>query len=83
MVQVQSSWFPLYDRDPQTFVPNMFFAKPQDYVKATERIYHAPGADELRQPARRHDEVTGGPAACRRSASMSAESAAGCWRGLG
>jgi len=44
MVQVQSSWFPLYDRNPQTFVPNMFFAKPQDYVKATQRIYRAPGA---------------------------------------
>ncbi len=44
MVQVQSSWFPLYDRNPQTFVPNMFFAKPGDYVKATQRIYHADGA---------------------------------------
>jgi putative CocE/NonD family hydrolase len=43
MVQVQSSWFPLYDRNPQTFVPNMFFAKPEDYVKATQRIYHAKG----------------------------------------
>ena len=42
MVQVQSSWFPLYDRNPQTFVPNIFFAKPADYQKATERIYHAP-----------------------------------------
>ena len=39
MVQVQSSWFPLYDRNPQTFVPNIFFAKPQDYRKATQRIY--------------------------------------------
>ena len=44
MVQVQSSWFPLYDRNPQTFVPNIFFAKPADYVKATQRIYHAQGA---------------------------------------
>ena len=44
MVQVQSSWFPLYDRNPQTFVPNIFFAKPSDYRKATQRIYHAPGA---------------------------------------
>jgi putative CocE/NonD family hydrolase len=43
MVQVQSSWFPLYDRNPQTFVPNIFFAKPEDYVKATQRVYHAPG----------------------------------------
>jgi uncharacterized protein len=44
MVQIQSTWFPLYDRNPQTFVPNMFLAKPEDYVKATQRIYHAPGA---------------------------------------
>jgi predicted acyl esterase len=32
----------LYDRNPQTFVPNIFFAKPADYVKATERVYHTP-----------------------------------------
>ncbi|MBV8756305.1 MAG: CocE/NonD family hydrolase [Deltaproteobacteria bacterium] len=44
MVQVQSSWFPLYDRNPQTFVENMFFAKPGDYKKATQRVYHQPGA---------------------------------------
>jgi len=43
MVQVQSSWFPLYDRNPQTFVPNIFWAKPGDYQKATQRIYHASG----------------------------------------
>ena len=43
MVQVQSSWFPLYDRNPQTFVPNIFWAKPADYKKATQRIHHAPG----------------------------------------
>ncbi len=43
MVQVQSSWFPLYDRNPQTFVPSIFDAKPGDYVKATQRVYHAPG----------------------------------------
>ncbi len=42
MVQVQSSWFPLYDRNPQTFVPNIFWAKPGDYLKAVQRIYHAP-----------------------------------------
>lgn len=41
MIQVQSSWFPLYDRNPQTFVPNIFFAKPGDYVKATNRIWHS------------------------------------------
>ena len=43
MVQVQSSWFPLYDRNPQTFVQNIFWAKPGDYKKATQRIYHQPG----------------------------------------
>ena len=43
MVQIQSSWFPLYDRNPQTFVPNIFWAKPSDYRKATQRVYHAPG----------------------------------------
>ncbi|MFC5864149.1 CocE/NonD family hydrolase [Acidicapsa dinghuensis] len=43
MVQVQSSWFPLYDRNPQTFVPNIFFAKSGDYQKATQRVYHAAG----------------------------------------
>ncbi len=42
MVQIQSSWFPLYDRNPQTFVPNIFWAKPEDYRKATQRIYHTP-----------------------------------------
>ena len=42
MVQVQSSWFPLYDRNPQTFVPNIFWAKPGDYRKATQRVYHSP-----------------------------------------
>jgi uncharacterized protein len=43
MVQIQSSWFPLYDRNPQTFVPNIFFAKPSDYVKATETIFRSAG----------------------------------------
>jgi putative CocE/NonD family hydrolase len=43
MVQIQSSWFPLYDRNPQTFVPNIFWAKPADYRKAEQRIYHTPG----------------------------------------
>jgi uncharacterized protein len=42
MVQIQSSWFPLYDRNPQTFVPNIFWAKPGDYRKATQRVYHEP-----------------------------------------
>ena len=39
MVQVQSSWFPLYDRNPQTFVPNIFWAKAGDYKKAVQRIF--------------------------------------------
>ena len=42
MVQVQSSWFPLYDRNPQTFVPNIFWAKPEDYKKTLQRVYHSP-----------------------------------------
>jgi uncharacterized protein len=42
MVQIQSAWFPLYDRNPQTFVPNIFWAKPEDYRKAVQRVYHAP-----------------------------------------
>jgi hypothetical protein len=42
MVQVQSSWFPLTDRNPQTFV-NIPDAKPSDFVKATERVYHTNG----------------------------------------
>jgi putative CocE/NonD family hydrolase len=42
MVQIQSSWFPLYDRNPQTFVPNIMFAAPESYVKATQRIWRAP-----------------------------------------
>ncbi|MGA7615850.1 MAG: CocE/NonD family hydrolase [Thermoanaerobaculia bacterium] len=42
MVQVQSSWFPLYDRNPQTFVPSIFEAKPSDYQKATQKVWHSP-----------------------------------------
>ena len=43
MVQVQSSWFPLYDRNPQTFVPNIFYAKAGDYRPATQKVFT--GAD--------------------------------------
>jgi putative CocE/NonD family hydrolase len=43
MVQIQSSWFPLYDRNPQTYVPNIFWAKPGDYKAAMMRIFHEPG----------------------------------------
>jgi len=41
MVQVQSSWFPLYDRNPQNFVKNIFFAKPGDYRRATIKLFDA------------------------------------------
>ena len=41
MVQVQSTWFPLYDRNPQKFVENIFLARPEDYQSATQRIYES------------------------------------------
>ena len=41
MVQVQSTWFPVFDRDPQRFVPNIFNAKDSDFQKATQRIYRS------------------------------------------
>jgi len=41
MVQVQSTWFPLYDRNPQKFVPNIFEAKQSDFQKTTQRIYRS------------------------------------------
>ncbi|MEJ0087241.1 MAG: CocE/NonD family hydrolase [Pseudomonadota bacterium] len=51
MVQVQSSWFGLYDRNPQTFVPNIFVAKPADYVKATQKVIVAgPAASYVELP---------------------------------
>ena len=39
MIQIQSTWFPLVDRNPQKYVPNIYFAKPEDFQKATHRIY--------------------------------------------
>ncbi|HET6969845.1 MAG TPA: CocE/NonD family hydrolase, partial [Phenylobacterium sp.] len=42
MVQVQSSWFPVIDRNPQTFTPSIYRAKPSDYVAATQKVYAAP-----------------------------------------
>jgi putative CocE/NonD family hydrolase len=39
MIQIQSTWFPLVDRNPQTFVPNIYLAKPEDFQKATHRIW--------------------------------------------
>jgi hypothetical protein len=41
MVQVQSTWFPVYDRNPQKFLPNIFEAKDSDYEKATQHIYRS------------------------------------------
>jgi predicted acyl esterase len=43
MVQVQSTLFPLYDRNPQTYVENIFLAKPEDFVAATETVVRSPG----------------------------------------
>ncbi len=39
MIQIQSTWFPLIDRNPQKFVPNIFEAKESDFIKATHKIY--------------------------------------------
>ena len=41
MVQIQSTWFPLVDRNPQTFVPNIYFAKPDAFQKATHRVFRS------------------------------------------
>jgi predicted acyl esterase len=41
MVQVQSTWFPLYDRNPQTFVPNIFKARASDYQPQTHRVFRS------------------------------------------
>ncbi|HEX8888180.1 MAG TPA: CocE/NonD family hydrolase [Pyrinomonadaceae bacterium] len=41
MVQVQSTWFPLYDRNPQKFVPNIYMAQDSDYMSATQRVYRS------------------------------------------
>ncbi len=43
MVQVQSSWFPAFDRNPQRYVPNIYEARASDFIRATHRVYHAPG----------------------------------------
>ena len=49
LIEIQSSWFPLYDRNPQTFVRNIMTAKPQDYKPATITIYSGPGHDSALQ----------------------------------
>jgi uncharacterized protein len=51
MVQVQSSWFPVYDRNPQSYVDNIFYAQPSDYKKATIKIFDGgPGASFVDLP---------------------------------
>jgi predicted acyl esterase len=42
MVQVQSTWFPLVDRNPQTYVPNIYEANETDFKAATHKLYHNP-----------------------------------------
>jgi predicted acyl esterase len=42
MVQVQSTWFPVIDRNPQKYVPNIFEAKDEDFQKATQHVYRTP-----------------------------------------
>jgi putative CocE/NonD family hydrolase len=49
LVEIQSTWFPLYDRNPQTFVPNIMTAKPSDYKPATITIYSGPVYDSTLQ----------------------------------
>ena len=41
MIQVQSTWFPVIDRNPQKFVPNIFLARESDYQPATQRVYRS------------------------------------------
>ncbi|WP_156256083.1 CocE/NonD family hydrolase [Sandarakinorhabdus oryzae] len=60
MVQVQSSWFPLYDRNPQKYVPNIFTARPEDYKQATQGVWR----DSVR-PSHIALPVIGGAAAAR------------------
>ena len=49
MVEIQSTWFPLYDRNPQSYVPNIMTAKPRDYRPATITIYSGAGHDSTLQ----------------------------------
>jgi hypothetical protein len=52
MVQIQSTWFPLIDRNPQKWVDNIFKANPEDYVTATHRVFHSPQAQSWIQMRR-------------------------------
>jgi putative CocE/NonD family hydrolase len=47
MIQVQSTWFPLIDRNPQKYVENIFKATEADFVKATHKVYHQPGSESF------------------------------------
>jgi len=49
LVEIQSTWFPLYDRNPQTFVPNIMTARPKDFKPATITVYSGPGHDSTLQ----------------------------------
>ena len=42
MIHVQSTWFPLIDRNPQKYVDNIFKATQEDFVKATHKVFHNP-----------------------------------------
>jgi len=60
-VQLQSTWFPIIDRNPQKFVPSIYAAKAEDFVVATQRVYSAPEMPSyIVLPV-----VAGGPAAPR------------------
>lgn len=50
MVQIQSTWFPLYDRNPQTYVPNILLARPGDYAKATVSVESGAGMSSVLLP---------------------------------
>jgi putative CocE/NonD family hydrolase len=64
MVEIQSTWFPLYDRNPQTFVPNIMSARPADFRPATITIYSGPGHDSaLLMPVMSVPEDRGSPSA--------------------
>jgi len=61
MVQVQSTWFPIIDRNPQTFVRNIFQAKASDFRSATHRIYRsAPYASNVVLPVVGEGTSSGG-----------------------
>ncbi len=56
MVQVQSTWFPIIDRNPQKYVPNIFEAKESDFQSATQKIYRsAPNASHIQLPVKRNN----------------------------